>query len=64
MNEPNLRPTHEEVAVCAYFIYEAEGRPEDRALSHWLQAETQIVAARLDDAGLIRYAISGHLQAG
>jgi len=39
-------PTHEEIAACARQIYEADGRPEGKALEHWLQAETQLIAER------------------
>lgn len=35
--------THHEIAMCAYGIWEQEGRPEGRALDHWLQAELQLV---------------------
>lgn len=38
-------PTPEEIAVCAYLIWEHEGQPEDRAMQHWLQAEAQLTAA-------------------
>jgi hypothetical protein len=33
------RSSHESVAVRAWFIYEREGFPQDRALEHWLRAE-------------------------
>lgn len=39
-------PAHEEIAACARQIYEAEGRPEGKALEHWLQAEKQLIAER------------------
>jgi Protein of unknown function (DUF2934) len=39
-------PTHEEIAACARCIYETEGRPEGKALEHWLQAEAQLIAAQ------------------
>ena len=42
--------TREEIALCAYYIWEKGGRPEDRALEHWLQAELQLRAARSLDA--------------
>ncbi len=35
--------THHEIAMCAYGIWEQEGRPAGRALDHWLQAELQLV---------------------
>jgi hypothetical protein len=42
--------TREEIALYAYYIWEKEGRPEGRALEHWLQAELQLRAARPLDA--------------
>jgi hypothetical protein len=37
-------PTQEEIAACAHQIYETEGRPEGKAMQHWLQAEAQLTA--------------------
>jgi hypothetical protein len=37
-------PTAEEIAFCAYLIWEKEGRPSGREKEHWLQAETQLLA--------------------
>jgi hypothetical protein len=39
-------PTREEIAACAYLIYEREGRPDGKATQHWLEAEAQLIAAR------------------
>jgi hypothetical protein len=39
-------PTGDEVALCAYLIWQKEGCPEGRAKEHWLQAETQLLACR------------------
>ncbi len=39
-------PTHEEIAARAQSIYEREGRPQGRAMQHWLQAESQLIAER------------------
>jgi hypothetical protein len=39
-------PTHEEITVRAQAIYEREGRPQGRAMQHWLQAETQLISER------------------
>jgi hypothetical protein len=39
-------PTHEEIAICAQAIYEREGRPQGRAMEHWLAAEKQLNAER------------------
>jgi len=46
---PSSSVTHEEIALCAYYIWEAEGRPEGRAIDHWLQAELQLRATRTSD---------------
>jgi DUF2934 family protein len=39
-------PTQDEIAACAHMIYEQEGRPEGKAMEHWLQAEAQLTAER------------------
>lgn len=38
------RPTAKEIALCAYWIWEKEGRPSGRAVAHWRQAEAQLHA--------------------
>ena len=40
------RPTHEEIARCAYLIYESRNREHGRDLEDWLEAETQLIADR------------------
>jgi Protein of unknown function (DUF2934) len=47
MSAIRSEPTHHEIAVCAYCIWEQEGRPEGRALDHWMQAELQLVMASI-----------------
>jgi hypothetical protein len=42
-----LDATHHEIAVCAYCIWLQEGKPEGRALDHWLQAELQLVLSSI-----------------
>ncbi len=42
----NQGPTHQEITARAHRIYEAEGRPEGKAMEHWLQAEAQLAAER------------------
>jgi hypothetical protein len=37
--------TEDEIAVCAYFIWEQEDKPVGRALDHWLQAELHLAAS-------------------
>ena len=41
-----LNPPHSEIALRAYQIWEAEGRPPGSAVRHWLEAEAEL-AARL-----------------
>ena len=40
------KPTHDEIAACAQHIYENEGRPQGKAMEHWLRAENQLSAQR------------------
>jgi Protein of unknown function (DUF2934) len=47
MSSTRFHPTHKDIEVCAYWIWEQEGRPEGRALDHWLQAELQLVVASI-----------------
>jgi hypothetical protein len=42
-------PSQDEIAYCAYLIWEREGRPQGRERDHWLQAETQLLATRAHD---------------
>lgn len=50
-------PTRDEIAACAYSIWENEGRPAGREIAHWLQAEAHLVATRKHDAGLVRESV-------
>lgn len=34
-------PTHTDIEVRAYHIWEQEGRPQGRQLDHWLRAEQE-----------------------
>ena len=45
-----VAPSYEEIARLAYEIYEAEGRPNGQALSHWLQAEAALSSRPLAQA--------------
>ena len=45
MFDTRFKATEEEIAVCAYFIWEQERKPLGRALDHWLQAELQLAAS-------------------
>jgi hypothetical protein len=40
LSEARSEATEDEIAICAYFIWEQEGKPVGRALDHWLQAES------------------------
>lgn len=40
-----LKPTHEEIARLAYLIWDKEGRPQDRDVKHWCEAESLLLAA-------------------
>jgi len=44
MDQASFSVSDDEVALRAYRIWEATGRPERRALEHWLQAEAQLRA--------------------
>ena len=45
LSDTRSKATEHEIAVCAYFIWEQEGKPSGRALDHWLQAELQLAAS-------------------
>ena len=51
MNEfrQNQSPSEEEITVCAYLIWEDEGRQEGRDKVHWRQAEIQLPVGYADD---------------
>ncbi|MGC8887526.1 MAG: DUF2934 domain-containing protein [Verrucomicrobiia bacterium] len=44
------RPTHEEIATMAYYIWLSEGCPEGCAERHWFEAETQLIRMRQAEA--------------
>jgi hypothetical protein len=47
-HQPELNP--DEVALCAYLIWEKEGKPHGRDADHWFQAQTLLRAMRAADA--------------
>jgi len=51
MNElrQNQSPSEEEITVCAYLIWEHEGRNEGRDKVHWGMAEVQLPVFHADD---------------
>jgi len=44
-------PSQEEIRARAQHIYETEGRPEGKAMEHWLAAESQCRAELKAQAG-------------
>ena len=57
-------PTPEEIAACAYAIWEREGQPHGRDVEHWLQAEAQLKIDRQEDSlHSVREAIAAALAA-
>jgi hypothetical protein len=42
-----LNATHREISACAYCIWLQEGKPEGRALDHWLEAELQLLVSSI-----------------
>lgn len=36
-----MRPTHEHIAVRAFFLWEKAGRPANRELEFWYEAENE-----------------------
>ena len=50
MNDTAItRPSPEQIAKCAYLIWENEGYPHGRNETHWLQAEKQLHSAYLHE---------------
>ncbi len=45
----------EEIAICAYLIWEHEGRPEGLDKVHWDQAETQLIVCHAHDKWMSAY---------
>ncbi|HEU5401032.1 MAG TPA: DUF2934 domain-containing protein [Terriglobales bacterium] len=36
-------PTHDEIALLAFSLYESRGRQDGRAMEDWVQAEQQLM---------------------
>lgn len=47
-------PTHEEIAVYAYYLWEFEGRPHGKDKEHWQQARAYLIADRQYEAGVLK----------
>ncbi len=41
----NESPTHKQIAKFAYEIWLAEGKPNGRAVDHWVRSELMLTAA-------------------
>ena len=52
--QTTIQSTLKQIAVCAYLIWEEEGRPHGRHEIHWLQAESQLKADRTQNAVVLR----------
>lgn len=48
----NTSPSHDEIALCAFLIWEKEGRQPGREQTYWLQAEAQLRQTRQHQAEL------------
>ncbi len=46
-------PTHDEIALCAFLLWEKEGRQSGRETTYWLQAEAQVKLTRQQEAELV-----------
>jgi len=44
--QPERGPSHEEIALRAYTLFEKSGRAPGHEMEHWLQAEAQLMADR------------------
>jgi hypothetical protein len=53
-NHTAIQPTPEQIAACAYLIWEKEGRPHGRHTAHFFQAEKQLKADCTQDASQLR----------
>ncbi len=43
--KPENAPSHDEIAVCAYVLYIANGKVSGREMDDWLQAESALFDA-------------------
>jgi len=49
MNDHGGNPSDEEIASCAYLIWEQEGKPEGQHHVHWSNAENKLMACHAHD---------------
>jgi len=50
----DLAPTHDEVAVRAYYIWEQEGKPQGRDKEIWRLAEQELAELRRQEEHALR----------
>lgn len=50
--------SREEIAVCAFLIWEKEGCPSGREIAHWLQSEKQLLVDCYHENGVLRFPVS------
>src|SRR5579875_501851 len=48
MGGPMRQSRHDQIAALAYQIWEEEGRPENKAMEHWLRAEQALCGEKAD----------------
>jgi hypothetical protein len=51
-NCPSHEPTTDEIAECAYYIWQSEGCPEGKEAEHWHHAQLQLFMGRVHDGAL------------
>jgi hypothetical protein len=51
-NQSAIQHTSVQIAVCAYLIWEEQGRPHGQHEAHWLQGEKQLKADCAQEASL------------
>jgi len=47
--EQNQIPSQEDIAICAFLLWEHEGRPERLDKIHWHQGEEQLIVCHAHD---------------
>jgi hypothetical protein len=48
-------PKHEEIARCAYLLWEQDGRPHGRDKEYWCRAEQELIALHLQEERAMRH---------
>jgi hypothetical protein len=49
------KPSEDEIARCAYLIWEYEGRPENMDKTCWAEAEIQLIICYAHDLWLLEH---------